>query len=510
MKETAGIQDKHTHWFDNSSVRSGIREKSLKGGYFTILGQSSTFLINFGSTMIMARLLTPEDFGIITMVTAITGFVMMFKDMGLSSAIIQAHNLNQKKVSTLFWINLAISALLGLLLIGFSPLVAAFYQIPKLIPITSAYGAGVLLAGLSQQHSALLSRQMQFNKLAQINISAVFLSTVCGILAAINGLNEWSIVIQHISLTFFTTVGMWLVCSWKPSLEWKPLEVKQLLGFGVGISGFNLINYFSRNMDNILIGRYLGTNTLGLYSKAYQLLMLPITQLRDPLNTVCIPALSSLVSAPERFRLYYLKYLSILSFFSMPIVVFMAVFAKPLMLLFLGPGWEGAVLLFQLLTITAFIQPLTSTASLILISTGQSKRYFLFGLINSLLVVASFIIGIQFGIEFLIIGYAVLHYITLLPILWYCFWGSRILISDFFKEIALPGILSISTGAATWILLSKWSVYSQLSPLFQLLSGSLVFFLIWSLSWFVPKFSRTKALLIKDLLFDILRNKSKK
>lgn len=509
MKELLPTPEPYAQWFDITELKADIKQRSLKGGFFTILGQAAIFLVNFGSTMIMARLLTPEDFGVITMVTAVTGFVMMFKDMGLSSAIIQAPRLDQTRVSSLFWINLCLSTGLAVILLAIAPLIALFYEVPKLSKITSAYAIGVLVAGLSQQHSALLSRQMMFRKLSKVNILAVFFSVLVGIGAAWYGFKEWSIVMQHVSLAVFTTLGMWLSCNWRPAWVWNPSSVRNLLGFGAGISGFNLINYFSRNMDNILIGKYLGTNVLGLYSKAYQLLMLPITQLRDPLTTVGIPAMSSLAAEPARFRSYYLKYVYILAFFAMPIVGFMAVFAKPLILLFLGTGWEGAVQLFQLLAITAFIQPLMSTASLVLISTGQAKRYFYLGVVNSMLVVISFFIGILISIEGLIVGYAIMHYVTLIPLLMFSFRGTAIKLSDFFSQIALPCLFAVVAAAGTWLLIHQWSFYENSSPVVQLIVGSLVFGFIWLSGWLSHPYFRQKGWMIKDLVMELISKKKK-
>ncbi|MFT4022418.1 MAG: lipopolysaccharide biosynthesis protein [Flavihumibacter sp.] len=497
---------KYHYWFDNRSLKLDLKEKSVKGGLNTIVGQGFSFVSNFASTMILARLLAPADFGLVAMVTSITGFVLLFKDMGLSAAIIQKENLEQWQVSAIFWLNVILSLVLAVLIAVLAPVLSVFYHEQRLVPITLAYSVSILIAGLSQQHNALLSRQMEFARLTKINIAAVTGSILLAIVTAYAGFGYWAIVVQNISLTAFTTVGMWLLCDWRPEFKPHIRGVKEFLHFGAGISGFNMINYFSRNVDAILIGKKISTTALGLYSKSYQLLMLPITQLRDPLNKVAIPAMSSLQQDPDKYQRYYRHYLFIMAFCSMPVVVFMAVYANQLVAIVLGKGWGAAAPIFQYLAVTAFIQPILSTASLALISTGQAKRYFILGLANSSLVVLGFLVGIHWGIPGITIAYAIVNYATLIPILRFSFKDTPLTVKLFAEETVPAAIACIVAGAATWY----FSLHFSHGPFLDIIAGGLLFTLLYIGLWQVLPGGKAKMMLLKNLATDLLSKKKAK
>ena len=315
------------------------------------------------------------------MVTAFTGFITLFKDLGLSSAVIQNENINNKQVSAIFWINILVGLILGLIIFGLAPILKIFYKEPALLNITSAYAITALISVVPVQHRALLTRQMKFKQLVQADITSSLLSILIGIGMAYFHFGYWAIIGQYASNLIINAFLIWSICDWRPNLPEKKSNINHMLRFGAAISGFNFVNYFSRNLDNILIGKFIGAGPLGLYSKAYQLLMLPISQLRQPLNTVGVPALSTLQNDPQSYRRYFKRYLFILAFFSMPIVGFLSVFSKEVISIILGPKWIAASNIFLLLTITAFIQPVAGTRGLVLISIGKSKKYFNWGLL---------------------------------------------------------------------------------------------------------------------------------
>jgi O-antigen/teichoic acid export membrane protein len=229
-----------------------------------------------------------------------------------------------------------------------------------------------------------------------------------------------------------------LVGGWRPGWPVRGSGVRGMLIFGANVTGFNVVNYFARHADNILIGKFLGAVPLGLYNKAYALLMLPINQIRGPLNSVGMPALSRLQTEPQRYKNYYLKMVQLIAFLSIPIVILLEENAHLIITLLLGPQWEGAVGIFKILAFAALIQPITGTVGLVMVSSGWSGRYFKIGAAASLVFVCSFVAGLHWGAKGVALSYTIANYLLLLPTLFYGFKGTAITIGDFGKAVSLP------------------------------------------------------------------------
>jgi PST family polysaccharide transporter len=387
---------------------------------------------------VLARLLLPSDFGLIAMVTAVTNIAVMFGSLGLSTATVQRENINTQQISTLFWINVG-AGLVVACLVGFSaPLVARFYNEPRLYFITLGIAVTFIFNGLSVQHRALLTRNMRFVALGVVDVVSIACGGIAAILAASFGMGYWSLVIMHVTITAVAAVTTWIVMPWRPGVPGLQSGVRELLGFGGHITVFELINYFSRNTDNILIGRVLGTAPLGFYSRAYSLMMFPVRQLRGPVMAVGLPAMSRLRAHPDRYRNYYMKMLKLLSFLVAPIALFLGGYAGTVVSVVLGPGWHPTARVFAILSITAALQSVSGTAGLVLLSSGHSKRYLRIGAVMGILTVGSFAAGLPWGIQGVAISYTVLNVLSLVPALQVAFRDTPISLKDFFSSIALP------------------------------------------------------------------------
>ncbi len=449
--------------FDTSYLAKDLRGRSVRSGAATVLSQGCSFVLRTASTMIMARLLTPADFGLIAMVATVTNFAMMFQDLGLSAATIQRAEINHDQVSTLFWINTALGVLVCLVVTAMAPGIAWFFEDSRLIPVTTALSTMFIFSGLGVQHSALLQRHMCFLSIGVIQISSMLVSVLVGIVSALLGVSYWSLVFMQIAGGIVVLLGKWIAMPWMPGVPKKGVGIKQMLHLGSSIAGFNIINYFARNADNILIGKMIGDSALGYYSKAYGLLMMPITQIRNPVNAVAIPALSRLQSAHEKFSNYYLKIVSIIAFLTMPMMVYMFVFAYEIVVLMLGEQWVAAASIFQVLAIAAFIQPVASTTGMVLVSLSQGNRYLKWGLINSIITVFAFAIGIFWGALGVALAYTVVNYILFLPSLWYCFKETPVTVGGFLKAVSRPILVSIVT-ALVLIVVSQLITFDNTAP----------------------------------------------
>lgn len=470
-------------WFATHHLKDDLKTRSVKGGASTVGGQLISFGMTISSTIIMARLLSPEDYGLVAMVTAFTGFVSIFKDLGLSAAVIQKEYINQHQVSTLFWINIMISLSIALIIAFLAPLLVSFYREDRLFYITIAFSISIFITGFSMQHSALMNRQMKFKALSGIQIVSTAASLCTGVLLAWYGYGYWAIVATTVLTPVFSTIILWIVCDWRPNLIVRSSNIRSFVEFGAGITGFDLVNYFSRNMDNILIGRYVGSGALGVYSKAYQLLMLPITQLRNPLNAVALPALSSLQKDEEKYQIFFKRYLFTLAFFSMPIVMYLGIFSDEIILLVLGNQWSESGYIFKLLAITAFIQPVASTQGLVLITTGNVKKYFNIGCTNAIITITGFALGVNWGIIGVAISYAVVNYLMFIPSLFYSFKNSPISLSLFLREVTYPFIFSLLSGIVMFFFKINTSIDSFYTLcVLGFIIGLLTYIVLWKSS----------------------------
>lgn len=454
---------KQDHLFDTRHLNTDLKKRSLRGGAVTLGSQGLSFVIHIGSTMILARLLTPQDYGMISMVAAITGLAAIFSDLGLSTATIQQADINQKQVSNLFWINAGLGTIIALISVSISPVVAWFYKTPQLVWITAALSVNFFITGLATQHKALLNRQMRFYTIAKIQIFSTLLGIIVAIFMASHGLRYWALVLNTLVSSGSNCICTWVASGWRPSLPQRKTGVDSALNFGLNVAGFEIINYFSRNLDNVLIGRYYGSAAIGLYSKGYELLMLPIRNLRTPLNRVAIPALSRLQHDPESYRAYYNKFLSILSFISMPLVVFMFVCSDNLVRVILGHQWMGASEIFKILAFVALIQPVASTRGVVLLTTGNSKKYLKWGAGSACLSILSFICGLPWGGKGVASAYAIANYALLYPSLIYVFKGSPVCATDFFSSISKPLAASFIMGIVCFMIQSSIGGMGDLS-----------------------------------------------
>lgn len=439
-------EKKYQYLLDTEHIKNDLKGKSLRSAFNSIAGESISFFLRIGSTAVLARMLMPEQFGLIGMVVALTGLFNVFKDLGLSDATIQRKDITQEEVSTLFWINVGVGTIFMMIVAGVSPLIAWFYGDDRLTGISLILSLCFFLSGLTVQPQALLYRQMRFGRLALIQVLSIIFSSFIGIYLAWEGFEYWALVWKEVGMIFFIAVGTWFMCRWRPNRPKCCIKIGSMLGFGRDITGFNIVNYFSNNMDNVLIGWFCGAGPLGLYTKAYQLMVVPMNQIRFPLTRVGMSALSTLQQDPDRYRQYYSKLISILSFVYMPLVVYLGFYSENFILLILGPHWNNAASIFQVLAITAFIKPVVSTCDVVLITCGETKRYFLWGVVNTMFLVPAFFIGIHWGPIGIAVAYAVASYTILGPSLWYRLRGTPVTISLFLKSISVPASSSVLMG----------------------------------------------------------------
>ncbi|WP_104494910.1 lipopolysaccharide biosynthesis protein [Acinetobacter indicus] len=452
-----------------------LKRKAIRGGVLTMSARIVTIIIQITSIIVLSRLLTPTDFGLIAMVTAITAFMGIFRDMGLSTAVIQKKNLVFDQINTLFWLNVAIGLGLTGLTAALSPYIADFYSRPELQPVVVLLSTTFFIASLGAQHAALMQRDLNLKPKVIADVLGAIFTLVISITMAYYGYGFWSLAWGTVVGALVTTLLYFKGSSFVPKRPKIVKGIRDIINFGANVTLFELLNYFHRNLDNILIGRVWGPLVLGLYTRAYQLMMLPISSLREPINAIALPVLSRLQDQPELYKSYYKNIATLLAFLSMPLMAYLIVNAENIIHVALGKGWEEVVPIFILLGISGFIQAVASLRGLVLLSLGLSKKYVLWGLVNTFCVVVGFSLGIQWGAEGVAMSYAIVNYAILYPSLWYFFKGTPLQPLDFFKPILLPVMSSITAAILSSYLMEN--ILAEFKVLNLLVSGILFLFL---------------------------------
>ena len=445
--------------FDREHLKSNIKHRSIRAGAVTVMSQAMHHVISTVGTIILARLLIPSDFGLVAMVAAVKGFAALFSDIGLSMATIQKKNITHEQISTLFWINVALGVLISASISALAPVIAWFFNEPRLILITIALASTFVFGGLTAQHQALLKRQMRFTALASIRISSVFLGLCVAVSSALNGAGYWSLVMMQITTALSILLGTWILSDWRPGRPTKKAGIKNMLKFGGNVTGFNVINFFARNLDNILIGRVWGAGSLGLYSKAYGLLMLPLKQINAPLASVAIPTLSTLADDPPKYQSYYLKMISFITFISTPLIVFFIICSDDIILLLLGEKWFEAGKIFSVLGIAALIQPLYHTQGQLHISSGRSDRFLKWGIVGSTITIIGFFIGLPFGPIGVAFSYAATTWINIIPCMWYAGNSAGIRLKYILSTVAKNYLAAFCSIFCSYLLISKFTFF---------------------------------------------------
>lgn len=446
-----------------------LKRKSMRGGIITFASQGASVAIQLASTVILARLLSPADYGVMAMVVAITSFAGLFRDLGLSSAAIQTQTLTHTQQTNLFWINVILGSTLTVTLAAASPLVAWFYHKSEVLWVTVALSVTFVIGSLSTQSSALLIREMRFGWRSLATVSGAVVNFTVATLLALKGFGYWSLVWGQLAGAFISTCLLIALSPFRPSLPRRGAGTREMLIFGVNVTAFDFVNYFNRNLDNILIGRFWGPGALGLYSRAYALLMFPINNLRGPINAVAFPALSRLQNHPDHFRAYYRRITSLLTFVSMPLTAFLFVECESIIQLALGKNWVGVAPIFSWLALVGFIQAPLTQVGLVTMSVGKSRRFLEVGAFNATVVSAGFFIGVHWGPTGVAVAYAAATYVLLIPSLAWSFSGTAVSVGDFFKAIRLP--CGASLVAATLVVLLRSRIMADAPYQFALLAA---------------------------------------
>jgi O-antigen/teichoic acid export membrane protein len=395
-----------------------LRARTVSGLGWNLATQSATKTLQFAVSVALARLLSPDDFGLIGMVLVLTGFAAAIADLGLGAAIVQREAPSDETLSSAFWLSLGAGGALTIAVILTAPLIAAFYGHVQLRLLTAVMAFSLLLGSLSVVQSALLQKSLDFRKRFRIEGLSISISAVTALALALTGAGVGSLVALSPSETAARAAVMWRLVPWRPGATFNASAAKELLAFGRHLVGFNVVVYWAQNVDKLLIGRQLGSAALGIYSIADRSMRVPLTNVTATTGTVMFPALAALRNDVDAVRRAYLRANRMIAFLTFPMMLGLSVLAEPLVLLIYGEKWRAAVGIVQLLCFAGLAQSAYNTAGWIFLSRGRSDILFRLGLLSMLVRIVGVLIGLHWGLLGVAWGYVAGGYLALLYPTW--------------------------------------------------------------------------------------------
>jgi PST family polysaccharide transporter len=469
--------------FSPGGDSASLKRRSAMGAAMTMGGQGSKFILQFGSQVILARLLLPTDFGLLAMVGPLVAAALLLTDLGLSAATIQRPTINQIELSSLFWLNVLIGCFLAGLAVAAAPLAAVFYATPAVTPVMMTMAIALLLSSLSAQHLALLNRRMRFGAIAMIEVGALAAGVAVGVGAALAGFGYWSLVAMQVTNGAATLIMAWFFSRWKPSRPGISRDALHLLRFGGTVTGYNLLGYLITNLDNILIGARFGAGPLGIYDRAYKLMFQPLWQMTAPAARVAVPLLSRLSHDDAEYRGTYLAMLGGVLTLTTPGILCAIVFAHPVILVLLGERWLQSAPTFAWLGVAALSLQLRQAASWLFVSQGRANEQLKWGGIGSAAVIVGYLIGIFWGPKGVAMSAAISSAVVQIPLMWWAVTRSGPVTRADAIRLAIPiatataiagGLLALAARQPIWNSLPMLAIAGVLA--YALFIGALALF----------------------------------
>lgn len=445
------------------------------------IGQASKVLTQIGGILVLARLLPPEDFGLMALAATVTAFASLFRDMGSGAALIQKDVITAELKNAVYFFNLILGIILTILLLFSAKVISLIFNEPNLEQVLVILSPVFLIVSISTTHLALLERDSAYKKIALINIVASFVGLCVAIYIALSGGGVYALVGQSISSAFVTSVLLWFTVRWLPRLSFRFNVLKEIFSFSSNLFIFDALNYFHRNLDSMLIGRFLGTQPLGLYNIAYKILLFPLHNITFVVGRVMFPAYSRVQHDNSSIAYHYLNTLKIIAFLTAPMMACVWYFRDTFILVLLGKDWLPAAGVLAWLAPVGFFQSLVSTSGAVLKAKGRTDILRNLGFIGVPFLTLSFFIGLPWGIEGIAASYCIANLIWLFPVMKITFGVLETRIIGLLTPIIKITLMSLFSVIITFLFDDLLTVMVKYGSLTYLLLGVFIFLIIYIL-----------------------------
>ncbi len=373
---------------------NNLKIKTIKGISWSIIDRASKLFLMLATTSILARLLKPEEFGIVAMIFVFTGFLKVIRDFGVGASVIQRTDPKKEELDSLFWFSVFLGLCVTIILIIFSSKIADFYNLPELENMIYVVSIAMFLGSISIIPEALLMKDLKFKSLFFRNSGNLILSGFITIIMALNGFGAWSLIFKEIVFNFFLIIFNFSLIKWRPALRFKYISIKPYISYSIPLFGENSLNYFVRNIDNLLIGKILGESSLGFYSKAYSLMLLPVRQISGAISSVIFPSLSIIKDDINKVWNSYMKVVKIVLIVNLPFMISLYFFANEVVLILFGNQWLDVIPIIKALCFLGSIQSIGTLSGSIYNSQGKTHLQFKVGLFSKIVMSSGIIYGL--------------------------------------------------------------------------------------------------------------------
>jgi PST family polysaccharide transporter len=466
------------NYFGDNQASDSLGRQSVRSGAITVFARGINAVLQVGSVLFLARLLTPEDYGLVAMVTALTGFAPVLVDMGTRDAVVQRVKISESEVSTLFWLTLAFGCLMALTVSAASPLIAHFYHEPRLISIVCVSSVTFIAVALTAQHQGLLRRAVMFRELAIIDICANVLGAGGAVTFAWFGFGYWALVTRPVATFAFTAIGTWICCRWRPRRPAMTRSVGDMVRFGLNLSGFSATDFVARNSDRVTVGRSLGARSLGYYQNALFIYDNLLDLLVFPLHQVAAASLSKLQNDLEALRRSWAKALSTVAFYAMPAFGVLAVVSQDLVVLLLGAKWASAGVILSVLALRGIPHCVERTLGWLHVAAGRTDRWFKWGVTTTCVQLGVLFLGIHYGIMGVVYVYVAFMFLWFIPAIAFAGRPLGIRARDVIRVVGAQLVGSVSAAAAGFLLRQALMDLPSIERLFILSVAYLATYLI--------------------------------
>jgi PST family polysaccharide transporter len=394
---------------------SSLRKEAASGTKWVAVSQASRLAAQVLGMLILARLLSPSDFGVVAMASVFTGFASIFRDLGTGAAVIQRRELTAGLLDSVFWLNVAVGAGISILLAALAPAIAGAMHEAKVTEVLWLLALSFPIASLGLVPQALLERASRFRRIALIEFCAAFTGIVTAVVAAVAGWGVYSLVSQTVVAVTVATAGMWAASAWRPGRQFSFARIREVAAFSGNLVGFNTFNYFARNADTLLIGRFLGATDLGFYNVAYSLMMLPLRTISLAAGRALIPALSRIQDDRQRLMQGYVRAAAAVFLITAPMTLGLFALREPFVVAVLGSSWSTVSDLLFWLVPASLVQCVQATVWWLCVATGRTDVMFKWTVFASLAAICAFVVGLQWGVEGVAAAYSVTVLVLFVP-----------------------------------------------------------------------------------------------
>jgi O-antigen/teichoic acid export membrane protein len=435
----------------DKAIAGSLRAHVFHGLKWSVVIVIANQVARLATSFVLVRLLTPSDYGLAGMALLFGGLVIALSDLGLGAGLVQRTVITEADCATVFWTSIAVGLTLVVTGVAASGLVARFFHTPAVQPLFIAMSFAFLFPALQQTPAALLQRAMNFRAIALRSIGANIAASVVGIVGALLGWGAWALIAAALTAGAVTTVLLWLTAGWRPRLTYSRESLRELSRFGVPLLGSRTLDYVQGNADNVLVGRYLGATQLGLYSVAYNVILLTQARVFVPIQDALFPALSRIKDDTQRVASVWLRTVRVVGAFIAPTMLGTIVIIPDFVLVVFGQKWLGSVPVVQILAVVTLMDGFMATGSRVLLALGHATMLFRVSLLRTGLAVLAFVVGLRWGI----VGVAACYAIVSVPVQVYLMIVATraldIRRAAFLRNIAGVVAASLTMFAACWL-----------------------------------------------------------